>query len=625
MRHPGGNDSLAHRPGHRREPARGHAGSVEDGFVMEATNHLPWCDLGDLYPGPNAPSLFADLDEVGRAAEAFRERYSGCLAHLATPALLDAVRAYERLAERAARLVSYATLLAATGGTEPLVLATVETIRMKMGSALSALTFFPRELVRLGDGRFEDLLRTPGGATYAPWLGTVRAVRGHLLTDAAERQLAEESAVQRMEWVGRYDRRMHALRVPTEHGSMSVGAALRLHTAADPTARESTARTLATTLDAKIEDFTLILNALIERKQREDRRRGFDRPDTARNCVNRLGDEVVDAMLDTVRARAPLAHRFYRLKAGWLGRDVLDHWDRSAPLPSVAAMRFEWEEAKAVVLQAFESLSPEIAALAGRFFEEGWIDAAPRDGKVGGSACYATVPCAHPYIVMSYRGTVRDVLALAHELAHGVHQMLAADNGFLAAAPPPVLAETVAALAEIVVLDGLCQQAASGPMRDALLALKLEHLINTIFHHAAIHEFERRVHHARPDGELTSALVNELWLGSQRAFMGPVVRLDPCYGSYWTCVGHVFRAPFYAYSYVFGGALALSLHGRLAVEGQPLVERYVSLLRLGGRAGLPALTALLDTRDRVPSAAALATAALDAVGSLVETLESKRP
>ena len=590
---------------------------------MEATNHLPWCDLGDLYPGPNAPSLFADLDEVGRAAKAFRERYSGCLALLATPALLGAVQAYEQIAERAARLASYAALLAATEGMEPAVATAVETIRVRMGATLSALTFFPLELGQLSDGRFEDLLRTPGAAPYAPWLGAVRAVRGHLLTDAAERQLAEESAVQRMEWVGRYDRRMHALRVPTEHGSMSVGAALRLHTAADPTARESTARTLATTLDAKIEDFTLILNALIERKQREDRRRGFDRPDAARNCVNRLGDEVVDAMLDAVRARAPLAHRFYRLKAGWLGRDVLDHWDRSAPLPSVAAMRFEWEEAKAVVLQAFESLSPEIATLAGRFFEEGWIDAAPRAGKVGGSACYATVPCAHPYIVMNYRGTVRDLLALAHELAHGVHQMLAADNGFLAAAPPPVLAETVAALAEIVVLDYLCQRAASGPMRDALLALQLEHLINTIFHHAAIHEFERRVHHVRRDGELTSALVNELWLGSQRAFMGPAVRLDSSYGTYWACVGHVFRAPFYAYSYVFGGALALSLHGRLAEEGQPLAERYVSLLRLGGRAGLPALTALLGTDDRVPSAAALATAALDAVGSLVEALEGK--
>ena len=592
---------------------------------MKMIERLPQCDLADLYAAPDAPSLVADLDEVALATAAFRGQYGGLLAHLAAPALLDAVRAYERLAERAARLVSYATLLAATGGTEPLVLATVETIRMKMGSALSALTFFPRELVRLGDGRFEDLLRTPGGATYAPWLGTVRAVRGHLLTDAAERQLAEESAVQRMEWVGRYDRRMHALCVPTEHGSMSVGAALHLHTAADPTARESTARTLATILDANIEDFTLILNALVERKQREDRRRGLDRPNTTRNCVNRLGDEVVDAMIDTVQARTPLAHRFYRLKASWLGQDVLDHWDRSAPLPGVAAMRFEWEEARAAVLQAFESLSPEMAALARRFFEEGWIDAAPRAGKVGGSACHATVPSVHPYIVMNFRGGVRDLLALAHELAHGVHQVLAADNGFLAAAVPPVLAETVAALAEIVVLSGLCQQSAPGPTRDALLAFKLEHLINTIFHHAAIHEFERHVHHARRDAELTSALVNELWLSSQRAFMGPAVRLDSSYGTYWTCVGHVFRAPFYAYSYVFGGALALSLHGRLAEEGQPLVERYLSLLRLGGRASLPALTALLDTRDRAPSAAALATAALDAVGSILEALESKRP
>src|SRR3989442_5721673 len=268
---------------------------------MEATNHLPRCDIGGLEPGPNAPGLFADLDGVGRAVAAFRERYSGRLAALPTPALLDAVRAYEQIAERAACLASYAALLAATEGMKPAVATAVETIRVRMGAAVSALTFFPRELGQLSDGRFEDLLRTPDAAPYAPWLDAVRAVRGHLLTDAAERQLAEESAVQRMEWVGRYDRRLHALCVPTEHGSMSVGSALRLHTAAEPTAPESTARTLTTTLDANIEAFTLILNALIERKQREDRRRGFDRPTAARNCVNRLGTEVVDAMIDAVR------------------------------------------------------------------------------------------------------------------------------------------------------------------------------------------------------------------------------------------------------------------------------------------------------------------------------------
>src|SRR5206468_9455750 len=185
---------------------------------MKMIERLPRCDLADLYAAPDAPSLVADLDEVALATAAFRGQYEGLLAHLAAPALLDAVRAYERLAERAARLVSYATLLAATGGTEPQVLATVETIRMKMGSALSALTFFPRELVRLGDGRFEDLLRTPGGATYAPWLEEVRAVRSHLLSDEAERQLATEAVVGRVEWVRRYDELMEALPVPGEHG-----------------------------------------------------------------------------------------------------------------------------------------------------------------------------------------------------------------------------------------------------------------------------------------------------------------------------------------------------------------------------------------------------------------------
>jgi oligoendopeptidase F len=362
-----------------------------------------------------------------------------------------------------------------------------------------------------------------------------------------------------------------------------------------------------------------MLNALVEQKQIEDRRRGFQRPDGARNCLNQLGDEV-DAVLAAVRARAALAHRFYRLKANWLGRDVLNYCDRAAPLPAVAAMTFTWQEAKAVVLQAFGVLSPEVAAVAGRFFEEGWIDAAPRPGKVGHSACYATVPSAHPYVVMNYRGAVRDVLSLAHELAHGVHQVLAADNGFLGAAVPPVLAETVAALAEFVVLDTLCQRSTPGEGRDALLALKLEHVITTIFYHAAIHDFEWRIHRARQVGELTPALVNELWILAQREFMGPAVRLDSSDGTCWTCVGHVFRAPFYAYSYVLGGALALSLHGRLVEQRRDVAERYVSLLRLGGRASL---TAFLD--DRAPSVAALAETGLETLGSILETLESAGP
>jgi oligoendopeptidase F len=280
--------------------------------VTNTVERPPRCDFRDLYPGPDAPGLLADLDDVARAVATFRGQYGGRLAHLTAPTLLDAVRGYETLAERAARLASYATLLAATNGIAQTAPTTVNTIRVRIGAALSLLTFVPRELGQLSEGRFEDLVRAPDAARYAPWLERLRAVRGHLPSDPAEQQSAEEAAVGRAEWVRQYDELMAALRVPSEHGPISVGAALRLQSAPDPGVRAAAARALATTLDAHGDRFTCILNALLEQKQIEDRRRGFHRPDGERNCLNRLGDEV-DLVLAAVRARAPLAHRFYRL------------------------------------------------------------------------------------------------------------------------------------------------------------------------------------------------------------------------------------------------------------------------------------------------------------------------
>jgi oligoendopeptidase F len=329
--------------------------------------------------------------------------------------------------------------------------------------------------------------------------------------------------------------------------------------------------------------FTLITNTLAKDKEISDRWRGFDDVADSRHLANRVERETVDALVEAVTAAYPrLSHRYYRLKARWFGRDALDFWDRNAPLPKVEQRPIAWGEARDTVLAAYGDFAPKMADIAKRFFDEQWIDAPVRPGKAPGAFAHPTVPSAHPYVLLNYQGKPRDVMTLAHELGHGVHQVLAAPNGALMAQTPLTLAETASVFGEMLTFRRLLERTSDTEQRRAMLAQKVEDMINTVVRQIAFYSFERKLHTERRKGELTSEGLCELWMSVQAESLGPSIRLGPGYETYWTYIPHFIHSPFYVYAYAFGDCLVNSLYGvyQRASEGFP--ERYFALLSAGG-------------------------------------------
>jgi oligoendopeptidase F len=303
----------------------------------------------------------------------------------------------------------------------------------------------------------------------------------------------------------------------------------------------------------------------------------------SRHLANRVEPEVVEALVAAVREAYPrLSHRYYRLKARWFGRDALNYWDRNAPLPRVASRTIGWTEARDTVLDAYRDFAPAMAEIAGRFFDRNWIDAPVRPGKAPGAFAHPTVPSCHPYVLLNYQGKPRDVMTLAHELGHGVHQVLAAGNGALMAPTPLTLAETASVFGEMLTFRRLLAGTSDPTERRAMLAAKVEDMINTVVRQIAFYSFERKVHAERRKGELTAEQVCELWMSVQAESLGPAIRLGEGYEVYWTYVPHFIHSPFYVYAYAFGDCLVNSLYGVYERAESGFVERYFALLSAGG-------------------------------------------
>ena len=368
---------------------------------------------------------------------------------------------------------------------------------------------------------------------------------------------------------------------------------------ADGAKRRQAAEALATTLGANIRTFALITNTLAKDKEISDRWRGFKDIADSRHLANRVEREVVEALVDAVRAAYPrLSHRYYRLKARWFGRDALDYWDRSAPLPDTPMRDIGWNEAKETVLSAYAAFSPGMAGIARRFFDDRWIDAPVRPGKSPGAFAHPTVPSAHPYVLVNYQGKPRDVMTLAHELGHGVHQVLAGHNGALMAPTPLTLAETASVFGEMLTFRALLKQA-SAEERRAMLAQKVEDMLNTVVRQITFYMFERKVHSARREGELTADRIGELWMSVQGESFGPAIRLGPGYETFWAYIPHFIHSPFYVYAYAFGDCLVNSLYGVYEKAEQGFVDKYFALLSAGGTKHHSELLAPfgLDARD----------------------------
>ncbi len=544
---------------------------------------LPAWDLGDLYPDPDCAALSDDLARCEIEAKAFRERYEGALAGLEGAALGAAISAYEAIQETLGRVTSYAQLVYAGDMSEATIGRFYQTMQERATDISAEILFFGLELNRLEEAALQDKMAAPELARYGPWLRDLRAFREHQLSDDLERLLHEKHVAGRAAWVRLFDQTMAALRFPLNGESLTSAEILNKLTDRDPALREAAAKSLGRVLGENLRTFALLTNTLAKDKEIEDGWRNFARPVSARNLENFVEDEVVEALIAAVRAAYPrLAHRYYGLKAKWFGVERLPYWDRNAPLPEDEDRLIPWDEARRTVLDAYAAFSAPLAEVGGRFFEHAWIDAPVRAGKAPGAFAHPTVPSAHPYLLLNYQGRTRDVMTLAHELGHGVHQVLAGPQGHLMSDTPLTLAETASVFGEMLTFQALLGAETEPTRRKVMLAAKVEDMLNTVVRQIAMHGFETRVHDERHEGELLPERLGEIWLETQAESLGPALRLEDEYRNYWAYIPHFIHAPFYVYAYAFGDCLVNSLYAVYQGAGAGFAEKYLDMLRAGG-------------------------------------------
>ncbi len=551
-----------------------------------ALGSLPEWDLTDLYPGRDSPALTRDLETLAADAEAFRARCEGRLATLSGAELGAAVAEYERLEEIAGRIISYASLIHAGDLVDPEIGRFFQTMQELINAVSTTLLFFTLELNRIDDAALKAKLADPALARYRPWLRDLRAFRPHQLSDELEKLLHEKSVAGRSAWTRLFDQTAAELRFPFREQELGEAEVFDLLSSPDPAIRCEAALSVGAVLGRHERIFALITNTLAKDKEIEDRWRHFPRPISSRNLSNLVEDEVVEALIAAVRASYPdLSHRYYRMKARWFGVERLPFWDRNAPLPDEEDRAIPWPQAEATVLSAYRRFSPEMAAVGERFFRARWIDAPVRRGKSPGAFAHPTVPGAHPYLLLNYQGKVRDVMTLAHELGHGVHQVLAGGQGYLMADTPLTLAETASVFGEMLTFRALLAQESDPRRRRVMLARKVEDMINTVIRQIAFVTFEERVHDERREAELTPARLSEIWLDVQRESLGPALDLDGLdgvYRHYWEYIPHFIHTPFYVYAYAFGDCLVNSLYAAYEDAEEGFAGRYLAMLRAGG-------------------------------------------
>ena len=548
---------------------------------------LPTWDLSDLYPSIDAPALQADLERLGGEAEAFRKAQEGRLAALDGAALGAAVETYEAIREGLDRIMSFAQLTYSGDVSDPSIGRFYQSMQEATNGISSRILFFTLELNRLDDEALEAKLADPRLARFRPWVRDLRALKPFQLGDDVERLLHEKFVAGRGAWVRLFDETMAGLRFPLE-GPTGVEALTSAEildklTDGDPAVRKAAAASLGQVLGDNLRLFAHITNTLAKDKEIEDAWRGFARPVSSRNLGNYVEDEVVEALAGAVRDSFPrLSHRYYALKAKWFGVDVLPYWDRNAPLPDEDRKRIPWSQARDTVLSAYGAFSGELAEIGRRFFDNAWIDAPVRPGKAPGAFAHPTVPSAHPYLLVNYQGRTRDVMTLAHELGHGVHQVLAGAQGHLMADTPLTLAETASVFGEMLTFRAILAAEADPGRRKVMLAQKVEDMLNTVVRQIAMHNFETVVHDERQKGELLPERLGEIWLETQREALGSAVSLDDGYRNYWAYIPHFVHVPFYVYAYAFGDCLVNSLYAVYEDASEGFAERYLEMLRAGG-------------------------------------------
>jgi oligoendopeptidase F len=545
---------------------------------------LPEWDLTDLYASEDAPELNRDLAWLATAGAEFAERYEGKLTGLDADGMLACVLEYEKIDRVAGRVMSFAGLRHYQNTTDSGRAKFMTDCHDRITTATAPLVFFPLEVNRVDDDQLDGWFGDNSElARYEPVFDRLRALKPYQLSDELERFLHDQSVVGAAAWNNLFDETIAALEFEVDGEVMGLEATLNLLTEQDRSRREAAARSVGEVLAGRIKTFSRVQNTLIKEKEITDRWRKLPTPQMSRHLSNDVEPEVVEALRNAVVAAYPkLSHRYYELKRRWLGLEKLQVWDRNAPLPMEETRVIDWDDAQRTVLDAYAKFSPRMADLAEPFFHKGWIDAGVKPGKSPGAFAHPTTTDVHPYIMLNYLGKPRDVMTLAHELGHGIHQRLAAPQGELLAQTPLTLAETASVFGEMLTFQTLLSEAKDQTEKKVLLAGKVEDMINTVVRQIAFYDFECKLHEARRGGELTPEAIGELWMSVQGESLGPAFEFMEGYESFWAYIPHFVHSPFYVYAYAFGDGLVSALYA-VYKEGEPgFQDRYFEMLKAGG-------------------------------------------
>ncbi|MCO6382772.1 M3 family oligoendopeptidase [Oceanicola sp. 502str15] len=545
---------------------------------------LPEWDLSDLYTAEDAPELTRDLEWLAGECPAFAEAYEGKLDTLTPAQMLEVVHRYEAIDRIAGRIMSFAGLRYYQLTVDPGRAQFMGNMQQQITDIMSSLVFFTLELNRVPDATYEAWFSgSEELARYKPVFDRMRALKPYQLSDELEKFLHDQSTVGAAAWNRLFDETVAGLEFEVNGDVLGMEGIANLLSDQNRDTREAAAREIASVLTDNLSIFSRVHNTLAKEKAIEDKWRKMPTPQTGRHLSNHVEPEVVEALRNAVVAAYPrLSHRYYELKRGWLGLDKMQVWDRNAPLPMESEKVVNWDEAKSTVLDAYAGFAPEMAEIAKPFFEKGWIDAEVKPGKAPGAFAHPTVTDVHPYVMLNYLGKPRDVMTLAHELGHGVHQVLAAEQGELLSSTPLTLAETASVFGEMLTFRKLLAAAKDDAERKVMLAGKVEDMINTVVRQIAFYDFECKLHAARAEGELTPDQINEIWMSVQGESLGPAFEFMDGYETFWAYIPHFVHSPFYVYAYAFGDGLVNALYAAYEEGDADFQAKYFDMLKAGG-------------------------------------------
>jgi oligoendopeptidase F len=586
---------------------------------------LPVWDLTDLYPAPDSPEYKADLEKAQNLASAFEADFKGKLASLTTSGrLIEAIRRSEELGDLTGRLNAYTFLRYAQNTQDPDRGKFLGDLNEAMTTLSTRVLFFELEINRIPDETLDAALaQSDELRRYQTWFDDLRRARPHQLDDKLEELFQDKSVTAFSAWNRLFDETLSGLTFEVNGETLNLEATLHMMSERESEKREAAFHALAKTFAANARLFAHITNVLAKDKEISDRWRGYGDIADSRHMANSVEREVVDALVAAVHEAYPrLSHRYYAMKAKWFGKDKLDAWDRNAPLPKSPEETYTWAEACDTVLGAYEKFSPQLREVAEPFFNSGWIDAPSVPGKMSGAFAHPTVPSAHPFLMLNYMGRPRDVMTLAHELGHGVHQRMAAAQGPILANTPLTLAETASVFGEMLTFRALLERTTDPQQRFSLLASKVEDMLNTVVRQIAFYTFERKVHTARRQGELKLEDINRFWLEVQAESLGPAIVPNEGYETFWAYIPHFIHSPFYVYAYAFGDCLVNSLYAQYEKASDGFAERYFTLLKAGGSRHHSELLSPFGLDAKDPAFWSLG---LSMIERLIDELETTQP